>query len=101
MTRRKAILVVCVNKRTETGLRCCGSPGDQIADKLEAQVKARGLPIRVERIECFGMCNEGPNVRIAPRGKFFHRVETGHLGHIIGEAEAFARRPRPRRPRRL
>jgi (2Fe-2S) ferredoxin len=37
----------------------------------------------VKRLMCFGRCNEGPNIRVAPGGAFFTRMNRERLDEVI------------------
>jgi len=50
----------------------------------------RGLPLTLERFECLGSCNKGPNIKFSPGGKFLHHVRPDHLESVVRAMEAFA-----------
>jgi (2Fe-2S) ferredoxin len=77
-------ILVCINKRLGPAKPSCD--GRALADAIEAEVRARGLAIPVERFVCFGACHEGPNVRLAPGGRFFHRVSAADVPAIVDAA---------------
>ena len=65
------VVMVCVNERFSGRPSCAQRGGIQLADGMEKELSAQGLEVPVERILCFGRCNEGPVMRIAPGGAFF------------------------------
>lgn len=90
MAKHDVSIMVCVNQRFTPGKPCCTPTGFAIADNIEKLVKDQKLPVEVERIHCFGYCEKGSNVRIAPGGKFFHGVEPDKLDDIIETAIGLA-----------
>ena len=84
-------ILVCVNRRLgSVRPSCAEGGGEALLGLIDAALRARGLAIQVERFICFGACDEGPNVRIAPGGRFFHRVGAGDVDAIVAEAERVA-----------
>ncbi|HEY5719180.1 MAG TPA: (2Fe-2S) ferredoxin domain-containing protein [Gammaproteobacteria bacterium] len=82
-------LLVCVNQRYGFDSPSCGaSGGQQLATALERLLAARGLALPVEAIHCFGYCTEGANVRLAPGGRFFHRVTIETLPALVDSVVA-------------
>jgi len=75
-------LTVCLHKRYSKK-SCGGGQGEEIAKALEVGLKKMGSHLTVGRIYCFGLCEDGPNVRLTPGGRFFHNVSTDHLDEIF------------------
>lgn len=46
--------------------------GIELAELAEAECARLGLDVRVERFKCLGVCERGPNLKIAPDGRFIH-----------------------------
>lgn len=68
-------VIICVHYRRNPQLPSCGASGSlEIAQVLELEIEIRGIAAQVERIHCFGACEQGPNVRIMPGGAFFRHV---------------------------
>lgn len=64
-------ILVCINRRLRSDQTSCAARGSEaLADALEAEVRARGLALAVERAVCMGRCMTGPTVRLAPGGAF-------------------------------
>lgn len=83
-------IIVCVNFRKGSIQPSCAARGSlAIADQIEAQVLAKSLGIKVERFKCLGRCEEGPNLRLAPAGDFFHGVNLQDLDMILSDIERF------------
>lgn len=84
-------LIVCVNERLSAGsVSCAGRGSRDLAAALERAIAARGLPVEVVRIHCFGRCAEGPNARIAPGGAFLRGIGPGDVAAIVDRLEALA-----------
>ena len=82
-------LVVCVNRRlTASTPSCAGRGSEALIEALEAEAKRRGIILNIQRIFCFGLCERGPNVRIKPGGRFFHRVSNADIGRILDQVAA-------------
>jgi (2Fe-2S) ferredoxin len=80
---------ICVNRRFGSDRPSCGTRGSEaIADAIEAGVRDRGIDVTIERIVCFGMCNDGPNMRLVPGGAFHKAVEMDQVDDILSTLEA-------------
>lgn len=88
MTEPRAVLV-CVNRRLDVGApSCAGRGSERLAACLEQRLAERGLDLPVERIHCFGECQRGPNLRLAPGGRFHHGVDESDLDALLAEIES-------------
>lgn len=77
-------VLVCVHQRLTGNNPSCGARGGlQLVELLTEAVARQGLRIPVERFICFGMCDKGPNVRLAPGGPFFHEVGPDQVPEIV------------------
>lgn len=85
-------VIVCVNVRKGEAPSCGGRGSLELADQLEKGIAERALPVTLKRIECLGECKDGPNVRIAPGGTFFHHCTHETIAEILDE---LAREPPP------
>ncbi|MBF0427331.1 MAG: (2Fe-2S) ferredoxin domain-containing protein [Magnetococcales bacterium] len=81
-------IIICVKDRLGSSASCGHGGAEQMAKFLEQELAARGVPIPVKRMLCFGRCNEGPNLRIAPGGAFYTGVTQEMLGAVIDAAQA-------------
>ncbi len=80
-------VVVCVQERF-TRESCVGSGARELIPLLREELDRAGLEnIEVRTLECFGRCERGPNLRIAPGHRFFERVEVGDFPEIIAELQ--------------
>jgi NADH:ubiquinone oxidoreductase subunit E len=85
-------VIVCINNRFTASRPSCAMGGsEKIADQLEAGLRERGLGVQVERVHCLGECANGPNLRLAPGGRFFHKVKLADVPAILDEIEALNR----------
>lgn len=79
-------IIICTNRRYGVNSASCAERGSlELADELERLLDEAGLAIPVLRIRCLGHCEQGPNLRIAPGGRFFHGVKRGDLAEVITE----------------
>lgn len=79
-------IIVCIKERTAGKTSCAGRGALDLIAETERLVSARKLDIPVEPLRCFGRCEEGANVRIAPGGPFYHRVVREDLPAILEAA---------------
>lgn len=68
-------LQVCVMTRGGPSSSCGAKGSLQILHKLTAAVAEQGLLCEVESINCLLYCQHGPNVRLLPDGKIWHKVD--------------------------
>jgi (2Fe-2S) ferredoxin len=78
-------LAICVNRRYSDKPSCGGRGSVAIADALEAGIAERGLDIQVERIICFGMCTQGPSMRLVPNGDFFRQMKLADVPEMLDQ----------------
>ncbi|MBT5013063.1 MAG: (2Fe-2S) ferredoxin domain-containing protein [Rhodospirillaceae bacterium] len=77
-------LLVCVNRRLDQGMASCANRGsEEIAQALERGISERHIDITLEPICCLGHCSEGPNLRLAPCGSFFHDTTLDEVPNIL------------------
>ncbi|MBF0294578.1 MAG: (2Fe-2S) ferredoxin domain-containing protein [Magnetococcales bacterium] len=88
MMEHKPVTVVACIKERVAGSSCAERGGVALADAVEQELARQGLPIGVKRILCLGQCEQGPNLRIAPGGAFFHRMTMDRLGEVVEAARA-------------
>lgn len=85
-------VTVCVNYRANPDAPSCGARGGlEIAEALEAAVAECGLPVVVERFNCLGMCERGPNLKLSPGGGFCQGVHLEDLPQLLEKITAFAK----------
>jgi hemerythrin-like metal-binding protein len=79
----QTIVRVCVQEHFANRPSCAQRGGEQLADALERRLAAHSLEVDVERMYCFGRCQEGPNMRIAPGNIFFSKMTQERLGEVV------------------
>lgn len=81
-------VLVCTNFRANPNHPSCGA---RDSDKIfKALCEAlHDTPVLTESSPCMGLCHVGPNVRLAPNGKYFNEVNTQELKLLIKEIKAF------------
>jgi len=71
-------VTVCVNRRESTGglvMASCGARGGEaLARAIETGLADRGLRAQFTTIRCLGLCEKGPNIRLAPSNSWFQQV---------------------------
>ena len=81
-------VLICVNRRFKTDEASCAARGGiAIAEAIEAGVRERRIDIEVERFICFGQCNLGPTVKLAP-GDFILGTTPDMVDGILDQLEA-------------
>lgn len=82
-------IVVCTNYRRNPKQPSCAARGsEELREALVQAVHAAGLPVEVESIACFGRCQDGPVVRIAPGGPFILNAGIERVEEILAAVEA-------------
>lgn len=81
-------VIVCINRRYGPNAPSCAERGSEaLADTLEQLLKEMKMEVEVKRIECLGQCERGPNLRIAPGGRFFSYLTAEDLPAVIIELQ--------------
>jgi (2Fe-2S) ferredoxin len=76
MTDQPHTFAICVNRRLGADKPSCAARGSElIADAMEAGIRARAIPVTLERLVCFGLCMDGPNARLIPGGAFHKGIK--------------------------
>jgi NADH:ubiquinone oxidoreductase subunit E len=87
-------LLICVNHRDNPTQPSCAARGSpSLAVRLEQEIASHGWDIRLERSTCLGRCSEGPNLKLAPGGKFCSNITPDNLSDLIQDIENFANSP--------
>lgn len=82
--RGRPTVTVCVNDRDERFAPCCGRHGGpEIVAALREAVARRGLDVDVQTIRCLGLCQKGPNLRIAPSGSLYHAMTVADVPEVV------------------
>ncbi len=69
------------------GTGCTSSGSQQIIDKLESELKDKGLDseVKVVKTGCFGLCALGPIMIVYPEGCFYSEVKVEDIPEIVEE----------------
>ena len=86
-------VIVCINHRANPAQPSCGARGggEELAERLEKEIEAKGLNIRVERFSCLGFCKDGPVLKLSPGGRFVCEATPDKLEELLQEIECFSR----------
>ena len=87
--QQSATVIVCVNQRNSSSPSCADGNSIEIANHIEQEIIQNKINASVERINCLGECNEGPNIRIAPGGSFFHHFTISDIPKLMEELSKF------------
>jgi (2Fe-2S) ferredoxin len=83
-------ILICTHERYNPNQSSCGHRGSkQLKLQLTEAVAAAGIPIGIKEIQCLGMCEVGPNIRLIPRGATYQNVKEDDIANIIEGAKAF------------
>jgi (2Fe-2S) ferredoxin len=77
------LILVCGNIRTDGRISCGLHGGTDLKDRLKAECKAKGLPVRVVQSSCLGQCDFGPNVMISPDNLWLSGVSLEDVDEIV------------------
>ena len=69
------------------GSECTASESQKIIDRMNKELTKASLDKEVKVIEtdCFGLCDEGPNIIVYPQGSFYSKVTVGDVSEIVQE----------------
>ncbi len=69
------------------GTGCTSSHSNEIIEKLESEIAAKGLQdeIKVIKTGCFGLCALGPIMIVYPEGSFYSEVTVDDVPEIVEE----------------
>jgi len=77
-------LLVCTNVRYNPKHKSCAGQGSEaLIKQLKILLSESDEPIEIEEIKCFGQCERGPVMRIAPALELFYHVQESDLPHIL------------------
>lgn len=87
---------ICINKRLNTDrLPSCGGRGSRgLADLLEREILAQGIPAEIIRGPCMNNCLIGPNLKIQGADFFSLQddISDANIGKILDAIRAEAER---------
>ncbi|MFM9913290.1 MAG: (2Fe-2S) ferredoxin domain-containing protein [Methylophilaceae bacterium] len=77
-------IIVCINHRANPDVPSCGARGGEaIAQCIASEIATYALDMGLERFHCLGMCDLGPNIKLAPAGNFYHHVSLESLPELV------------------
>ncbi len=80
--------MICVNSRlTPSSISCAQRGSHELAAKLKEHILNEKLAIAVVQLPCFGRCEDGPVMRLAPGGEFLSGMD---VEQIMVKVRAFA-----------
>lgn len=89
-------IIICVNYRANPNQPSCAARGStEIAVRIEQEAARQGIPVELERIYCLGYCEQGPNLRLIPNGRFFHRFDCKDIPQLLSESKGDLRDETP------
>ncbi len=82
-------LTLCVNVRKEDFVPSCGRRGSlELRPQLEAGLRERGMELEFQTIACLGLCDKGPNARLAPSNSWFHAIGPNDVPELLDVLES-------------
>ena len=92
-------LTLCVNVRAEEFMPSCGRRGSlEIREPLEAALRSRGIDVDFQTIKCLGLCNKGPNARLAPSNSWFTGISVADVPALVDVVESEIAKIKGERP---
>ena len=79
----RPVVIVCVQERLGKRSSCVRGGGEELVKSLDKMFVGQGLDVLVKRSFCFGRCNDGPNIRIAPGGDFYTAMTQERLNEVV------------------
>ncbi len=80
-------VTVCVNRRPTIGgltMASCGARGSEaLAQAVEFGLAERKLRVQFATIRCLGLCEKGPNIRLAPSNSWFQQVAIADVPAVL------------------
>ncbi|GBG13391.1 2Fe-2S ferredoxin [Novimethylophilus kurashikiensis] len=79
-----------MNRRANPDMPSCGHRGGMdIADTLESALALTRGDVQVQRFNCLGCCDLGPNLRLSPGGEFWHHVRVDDVPRLVKRLAEF------------
>ena len=83
-------LLVCTNYRANPSKPSCGARGSKaLLSHLSQALQQQNVNITAAEVQCLGLCEIGPNVRLMPNGAFFNHVSAVSFDEIIIACKSF------------
>jgi (2Fe-2S) ferredoxin len=85
--------------RKEEFMPSCGRRGSlEIRERLEAALRERRIDIDFQTIKCLGLCDKGPNARLAPSNSWFHAIGLNDVPALVDVVESELAKIKGERP---
>jgi (2Fe-2S) ferredoxin len=82
-------LTLCINERKEDFMPSCARRGSlEILGPLQAALGRRGLDVDFQTIACLGLCDKGPNARLAPSNSWFQAIGASDVPSLVDVVES-------------
>src|SRR3954465_4395352 len=92
-------LTLCVNVRGEEFMPSCGRRGSLGSrEGLGGALRERQIDIDFQTIKCLGLCNKGPNARLAPSNSWFHAIAVDDVPTLVDVVESELAKIKGERP---
>lgn len=83
-------VLVCINHRKNPSKPSCAGRGSlHVAQCLTQAINEKKLDIQIEKVQCLGACEEGPNIKLVPNGAFMHHVSDENISDVLTTIESF------------
>lgn len=84
-------VIVCTNHRANPVEPSCAERNSRnIANMLEQGITENRIAIKLERFNCLGRCEMGPNLKMVPDGSFCHGVQMEDVPALLEKIRTFA-----------
>lgn len=81
-------ILVCTQKRYAPNPICCANSGSvELLASIKATVAENNLNIEIKETKCMLLCEEGPNVRLNPKGKIWNHASHQTIPDIISSCK--------------
>lgn len=78
-------LLVCHHLRRLPAGSCAAGGSVAIAQELARRLAEAGCNLPIEGIDCFGRCEQGPVLRLAPGGPFHDQVDKQPIDELFAQ----------------
>jgi (2Fe-2S) ferredoxin len=85
---------------------CSKKGGKETKKALKSELRAEGMngDVRIDSVECLGLCKQGPNVIVYPEGSWYLGLKESDVPEVVEEhlkhGEPVERLTAERRPRK-
>ncbi len=83
-------LDICTNRRISQ-TSCGGRGAERLADRLERFLQQYRPDLPLNRVDCLGRCDQGPNLRIGPDGVFITLKSEADFSKLLARLDSYNR----------